>query len=266
MKRAEFLKQRPARQALQGGFSMVEVAVGLLVAGLMSWAAFNGYETVSAQQEIERSRAEAQQLQSVLRAFALRQGRLPCPDTSVPGTGYENLVAGECAPGVQVGWFPYVSVGLEIPVGKFLARYSVFRASSTVDAKDADLAVVKERTGDTVAADSTTFRDTTDLIMALNNAAALPVSSARTFLTGDSGSAGPIDCAANLLMGAAYWVVVPLQDKDNDASRFDAPHSPTAPLSLCAASPSAPVRFGSDDIVVAESPAQLAGWLRRSLP
>lgn len=258
--------RRPAHRAVQSGFSMVEVSVGLVIVGLMSWAAFSGYETVTAQQEMERGRAEAQQLQSMLRAFALRQGRLPCPDTSDTGSGYESLVSGECEPDVHVGWFPYVSVGLELPMDKFRARYSVFRARNAVDEKDADLAVSKERTRDSAAADSTTFRDTTDLIMALNNASVLPSSSGRTFLTGDAGSAGSIDCAANVLMAAAYWVVVPLQDKDGDGSRFDAPHRTTAPLSPCAASPSAPVRFGSDDIVVAESPAQLAGWLRRSLP
>jgi prepilin-type N-terminal cleavage/methylation domain-containing protein len=268
VKLAALLRDKPLRLAAQGGFSMVELSVCLVIAGLMSWAVFSGYETVTAQQEIERGHAEAQQLQSTLRAFALRQGRLPCPDTSVTGTGYENLVAGECAPGTQVGWFPYVSVGLEIPVDKFRARYSVFRSSNAVVAQDADLAVAKERTGDTAAADSTTLRDATDLIVALNNASVLPASSARTFLTGDAGSAGAIDCATNVLMSAAYWIVVPLQDKDNDIykSRFDAPHLSVAPFSPCAASPSAPVRLASDDIVVAESPNQLAGWLRRSLP
>jgi len=72
-----------------------------------------------------------------------------------------------------------------------------------------------------------------------------------------------VDCTANVVMAAAYWVIVPLQDKDNNGSRLDPPHSRT---SLCAASPSAPPNLNSDDVVVAESPAQLAGWLRRNLP
>jgi prepilin-type N-terminal cleavage/methylation domain-containing protein len=101
----------------QAGFSMVEVSLALVVAGLMSWAAFSGYETVSAQQDIERGRAEALQLQSTLRAFALRNARLPCPDASSTGDGgYESQTAGVCSAGNQVGWFPYVSVGLERPV------------------------------------------------------------------------------------------------------------------------------------------------------
>ena len=177
-------------------------------------------------------------------------------------TGYEALSSGVCASGVQLGWFPYVSVGLELPTDRLRARYSVFReANLAVPAQDADLAVELERTGDSLGAP--THRDITDLIVALNNASTKPVSSARTYLTGDGGAAGAIDCAANRVMVAAYWVVVPLQDKDGDGNRLDAPHTLT---SLCAASPSAPLRFASDDVVIAESPAQLAGWLRKSLP
>lgn len=245
----------------QGGFSMVEVAIALVVAGLMSWAAFSGYETVTAQQEIERGRAEAEQLQSIVRAFALRYGRLPCPDSDAVADGYENPPNGNCAAGNQVGWFPYVSVGLPMPTDKFLARYSVYRGATFAT----DFAVAAERTGD--GPGDATYSDVTDLIAALNNVQAVPpvggVDAAKTHITGDAGIAGAIDCAANRVMTAAYWIIVPLQDKSGDGDRFDAPHTPG---SVCAASPSAPLRFGSDDVVVAESPGQLAGWLRRSLP
>ena len=244
-------------RAAQGGFSMVEVAIALVVAGLMSWAAFTGYETVTAQQEVERGRAEADQLQSIVRAFALRHGRLPCPDSDAVADGYENPPSGNCAAGNQVGWFPYVSVGLPMPTDKFLARYSVYRGATA----DSDLALIAERTGDSPG--DSTYRDVTDLIRALNNVSALAFDPAKTYLTGDAGVAGVIDCATNRVMTAAYWIIVPLQDKSGDGNRFDAPHTPS---SVCAASPSAPLRFGSDDVVVAESPAQLAGWLRRSLP
>lgn len=243
-----------ASPAAQRGFSLLEIAIALVVAGLMSWAAFRGYETVSAQQEIEKGRAQAQHLQSIVRTFALRHGRLPCPNNSVSGhDGYES----DCAAGVQVGWFPYVSLGLEVPVDSLRARYAVFRLS----ANDADLAVIQERTGDSPSA--ATYQDVSDLIVALNNAAKLPVSSSRAYLTGDDGSAGPIDCATNSVTAAAYWIVVPLQDKDVDGDRLDTPH---AIGSVCAVSPSAPLRMASDDVVVAESPLQLAGWLRKSLP
>lgn len=239
---------------------MVEVAIALVVAGLMSWAAFSGYETVTAQQEIERGRAEAEQLQSITRAFALRHGRLPCPDSDAVADGYENPPTGNCAAGNQVGWFPYVSVGLPIPTDNFRARYSVYRGATAAT----DFAVSAERTGD--APGDANYSDVTDLIAALNAVPAAPaggVDAARAYITGDSGVAGAINCATTRVMNAAYWIIVPLQDKSGDGDRFDAPHTPS---SVCAASPSAPLRFGSDDVVMAESSAQLAGWLRGSLP
>ena len=256
----------PAR-ARQTGFSLLEISVALVVAGLLSWAAFSGYETVVSQQEIERGRAEAKQLQSLVRAFALRHGRLPCPDTSAAATGYEGLTApgsGVCSAGVQVGWFPYVSLGLVVPEMALRARYAVFRSGSATAADDADLAVALERTGD--SAGEANFSDVSDLIVGLNNAAGLAASAVATnrpYLTGDAGAAGAINCAGNAVMSVAYWVVVPLKDADNDGNRLDPPHTSAG---LCAASPAAPLRFGSDDVVVAESPTQLAGWLRQSLP
>lgn len=251
-----------AARASQAGFSMLEIAVALVVASVLSWASFSAYEAVAAQQEIERGRAEARQLQSIVRAFALRHGRLPCPDTGAIARGYESMTAGECTAGNQLGWFPYVSVGLEIPEQTLRARYAVFRARNVGNPLlDADLALAIERTSD--SAGEVNFLAVTDLIAGLNNAAALPLATDRSYLTGDMGAAGSINCAANAVMAVAYWVVVPLKDADNDGNRLDAPH---ALAGLCAASPSAPPRFGSDDVVVAESAAQLAGWLRKSLP
>lgn len=241
---------------VQVGLSLLEVAITLVIAGLMSWAAFSGYETVSAQQEVERGRAQADHLQSVVRAFSLRYGRLPCP--SLDTRGYESLDGvGNCTAGTQRGLFPYVSLGLELPTDKIFAHYAVFRAADV----DADLAVAKERTGD--SAGDILYKDVTDLIAALNNASTQPLVATRPYLTGDDGAAGAINCTGNQVMAVAYWLIVPLQDKDADGNRLDNPHTANG---LCAASPSAPLRFASDDVVVAESPAQLAGWLRKSLP
>lgn len=249
--------------ANQAGFSLLELAIVLVIAGLLSWASFSAYETVSSQQEIERGRAEGKQLQSIVRAFALRHGRLPCPDTSATASGYENLAGTTCVAGTQLGWFPYVSVGLSIPEPALRARYAVFR-DSIDPLKNADLAVAMERTGD--AAETATFMDVTDLIAGLNQAARLAAASVATnrpYLTGDGGAAGVIHCTSNPVMSVAYWIVVPLKDADNNGDRLDPPHTMAG---LCAASPTAPLRFDSDDVVVAESATQLAGWLRQSLP
>ncbi len=240
----------------QQGMSMLEVTVVLVVASLLSWAAFGAYGTFERDRERAMAQALAQQMQTGLRAFAMRHGRLPCPDTG--GTGHE-AGGGACT---QLGGFPYVSVGLDLPPALQRARYAVFRLANATASQDADLAVAIERTGD--APGDIHHLDVTDLIAGLNNAAAQSASAAHPYLTGDDGPAGAIGCAVNRVMVVAYWMVLPLGDSDGDGQPLDAPH--IDPAALCATSPSAPLRADSDDIVLAESPAQLAGWLRRTLP
>ena len=252
---------RAARVRRVRGFSLVEVAIVLVVAGLVSWAAFTAFDTVSEQQEREGAMSLARQMQGSLRAFAMRHGRLPCPDSGATATGYESLTGGNCTAGNQVGWFPYVALDMEVPQESLRARYAVFRAANGTPASDADLAVAVERTGD--AAGDATQLDVTDLIVGLGNAASLALSTSRAHLTGDAGPAGAIDCAANAVMPVAYWLVLPLHDRSGDGLRLDPPHTAAG---TCAASPNAPIRSTSDDVVLAESPAQLAGWLRRSMP
>lgn len=243
------------------GFSLLEVTIVLVIAGLLSWASFTAYQTVSEQQERERAQSLARQMQGSVRAFAMRHGRLPCPDGGATATGYESLTAGACTAGQEVGWFPYVAMDMEVPQEALRARYAVSRAANATVAQDADLAVVKERTGD-VSGDRN-FQDINDLIVALGNSAGLAFSASRAFLTGDAGAAGAIDCGSNRVMNVAYWLVIPLNDRSGDGQRLDPPHTLNSP---CVTSPNAPVRADADDVVLAESPTQLAGWLKKSMP
>ncbi len=249
-----------AAKQLQHGLSMLEVTMVLVIASLMSWAAFSAYVTFDRDRERAMAKATAQQMQTALRAFAMRHGRLPCPDTA--GNGYET--AG-CPVTTKVGGFPYLSVGLDLPPELQQVRYAVFRRAVADPALDADLAVALERTGDEPG--DVDHLDVTDLVAALNNAAAWFAEEAgldqQPHLTGDDGIAGPVACGAGDVATVAYWLILPMQDADGDGDVFDFPHSTTG---LCAASPSAPLQANADDIVVAESPLQLAGWLRRSMP
>lgn len=245
----------------QRGFTFLELALALLVVGLVSWSAFSAYDVFHDAQDRREAQDNARHVQGQLRAFALRHGRLPCPDTSATGTGYENLAGGVCAAGSQVGWFPYVSAGLAVPTDDHRARYAVYRLANATASLDADLAVARERNGD--APGQVHHQDVGDLIVALNTASGHTVASTRAHVTGDGGMAGAIDCATNLSQLTAYWLVIPLQDRDGDADRLDAPNTLAGP---CAGGPSSPVSAANDDVVLAESPALLAGWLRQNLP
>ena len=245
----------------QQGFTFVEMVVVLVMVGLMSWASFSAYETVNDQRSRSQAQAMAREMQSQLRTFSIRQGRLPCPDSNTVGTGYEGLVGGVCSAGNQLGWFPYVSLGMVLPAEALRARYAVFRAANGAAVSDADLAVIKERTGDPIS--HVNYQDVTDLMKALINANGLTLNSSHAFLTGDEAAGGPINCTTNQVMNVAYWLVIPLEDRNGNNSRLDSPHETG---SLCANSPSSPIRADNDDVVFSESPAQLAGWLRKSLP
>lgn len=250
-----------SHRSAQKGFTFVEMAVVLVVGGLLSWAAFSAYDTVLDAKDRRQAQDMARQVQSQLRAFAVRHGRLPCPDASAAGTGLESLVGGVCGTGNLIGWFPYVSVGADLPVAEYRARYAVYRAPNASAAADADLALNLERSGD--APGHVNHRDVSDLIVALNNVAGLALATDQPHLTGDGGVAGAVDCATNRQMSVAYWLVVPLKDRSGDGERLDPPQASVGP---CVFSPGTPVSATNDDVVLSESPTQLAGWLRKSLP
>lgn len=243
----------------QAGFSLLELAIVLVIVSLLSWSVLAAYQNVSEHRQRVHAQGAAAHMQAALRAFALRHKRLPCPD--VAGQGYEaGAAGGGCATASQFGWFPYTSVGLAMPKPALRARYAVFRQSGQAAHLDADLAVAKERSGDSLGA--VNYQAVSDLIVALNNASrASPAG--HPFLTGDGQSGGAIDCVANVQQVVAYWLVLPLADRKGDGDLFDASYQPD---SLCVVSPAAPRRWDFDDVVFAESPVQLAGWLRMNLP
>lgn len=242
----------------QRGFSLVELSIVLVVLGLVGWAVAGSYGNTAALRDRDRATQSAESLREALRAFALRNGRLPCPDSG--GTGWEGDAAGACAPGTEAGWLPYRSLGLDVPAEALHAAYSVYR-NKTAAGGDADLAVATERTGD--AAGTPGFRNARDLMAGLSIAGNEAVTAAHTRLTGNDGTDGPVDCAANVRSHPAFFIVVPLEDRSNDGNRFDAPH---AAGTACAFTPGAAMTNVRDDVVAAESLAALTGWLGARAP
>ncbi|WP_082492862.1 type II secretion system protein [Acidovorax sp. Leaf160] len=250
----------PARRhrPRQRGFSLIELSVVLLAMGLLGWAVSSGYGNSAALQDRDRARQAAESLRESLRAFALRNGRLPCPDTG--GSGWEGDGGGACASGVEAGWLPYRSLGLDLPPDTLRAAYGVYRNKNAAGG-DADLAVAAERTGD--AAGTPGYRNARDLMAGLVIAGRQPLSSDHARLTGDDAGEGVVHCTDNIRSHPAFFIVVPLEDRDNDGNRFDAPHTAG---SLCAYAPGTALRIDRDDVVAAESLASLTGWIGARAP
>ena len=246
------MRSTKVTRASYKGLALVELATTLAVLGLLGWAVSAAYGNTAPMADRAQAMQTGLQLQQLLRAFALNNARLPCPDLT--GGGWEGDASGACPAGSEVGWLPYRALGLELPADAYHATYAVFRDSATPKG-NADLAVRFERTGD--SANSVNYQDVRDLMAGLIWVQSEANLASHTRITGDGGSNGAIDCNANV-SSAAYWIALPLNDQDSNGERFD---SVQRPGFSCAYVPGTATTPGWDDVVTAESPASLAAWL-----
>src|ERR1035437_1079700 len=97
---------RPGRGWREQGFSLWEMAILLCLLALVIAA---GFVFLKANDASERETERLHLLAAADRAiqsFVAENGRLPCPATTA--TGVEN-----CAVGVQKGWLPFVTMGMD---------------------------------------------------------------------------------------------------------------------------------------------------------
>jgi len=98
---------KPRREA---GFSLIEIAIVLVVLGLLLAGLIGPMGTRIEQEERERTRAILEEIKEALYGFAIAQGRLPCPDSDVPNNGRENLTSSACTN--AVGTLPWVDLAV----------------------------------------------------------------------------------------------------------------------------------------------------------
>ncbi|MFZ3120800.1 MAG: hypothetical protein WA159_21050 [Variovorax sp.] len=124
------LHRRAFRQA---GALQMEVLLALLVMGVLTAAALSVWQGAEQGSRQLSDNATLEELKGGLLAFALRRGRLPCPDAD--GDGFEGGAGGACPAGLQVGSLPFLSLGLQRPVLSegALLRYGVFRGTGGRD-------------------------------------------------------------------------------------------------------------------------------------
>lgn len=244
---------KAVKKTAQSGFSLIELSVSLAALALLTWAVSGAYGNGMKQGARDNAIAQGETLREAIRAFALRNRRLPCPDTS--GSGWEGDASGVCVGGAETGWMPYRSLGMDIPASPLRAAYSVYRNAAI----NADLAVATERTGS--VAGSASYQDIRDLIGGLAIANGQIPAPGHLYLTGDDGLAGAVDCNNNKVAVPAYVVVLALQDSNGDGSLFDGVHTGLPGNVACFQSQNTPPTAGRDDVVISEGTSALMGWL-----
>lgn len=111
------------------GFTLTELAVVFTIISLLLAA---GMYTLSAQTEqrnFEETRRRLEAARELILAFAIVNGRLPCPAATLTGAqaGLEAILGGSCfAPGPYGGWLPARTIGFQIlsPAGNALDAWN----------------------------------------------------------------------------------------------------------------------------------------------
>lgn len=237
----------------QFGFSLIELSVAIAILALLTWAVSGAYGNGMRQGERDVAAAQGENVRDVIRSFALRNRRLPCPDAS--GSGWEGDAHGVCAAGAEIGWVPYRSLGMDIPASPLRAAYGVYRNAGI----NADLAVTAERTGSVPG--SASYQDIRDLIVGLAIANTQAPAASHLYLTGNDGVQGVVDCNNNKVAVPAFVVVLPLQDRNGDGSLFDGVQTGLPGNIICFQSENTPPAAIRDDVVIAEGLHTLVGWL-----
>jgi prepilin-type N-terminal cleavage/methylation domain-containing protein len=240
-----------------GGFTLLEMAVSVSIIGLLGAVVASTYDGFADVRARARAQAEAELARQAVRRFVLQHKRLPCPDLSTGGEDAREGLSGSCPGGAQMGWLPYESLGLARPAPGDRMRYAVSRGGA-----GADLVAPTGAAADGPGLDGVArLRDT------LANAARLTTGSGRPYLTGRGSPADPEDCS-HAAAYPAFAIVAPVGDRDDAASThagFDGVNRAMADAGApCIASPGRAMDAGYDDVVVAESPDALLGWIAGS--
>lgn len=98
----------------QGGFSLIEVAIGLVLLALTTVSIVNSLATQNEQRRYVQTKSQLGEAREAVMAFLLTNGRLPCPATGI-SNGQESILSntgGVITCTSEVGFLPGAALGL----------------------------------------------------------------------------------------------------------------------------------------------------------
>jgi prepilin-type N-terminal cleavage/methylation domain-containing protein len=107
------------------GFSLVEMAVVMVIVGLMIGGLLTPLSVQMEQRKVAETQKSLDEAREALLGFALRNGYLPCPAVSA-ANGLEDRSGAACTGGKRAGLLPWATLGLpKLDGWGRIFRYSV---------------------------------------------------------------------------------------------------------------------------------------------
>ncbi|MBB5609560.1 MULTISPECIES: prepilin-type N-terminal cleavage/methylation domain-containing protein [unclassified Janthinobacterium] len=117
----------------QAGFSLIEIAIVLVIVGLMIGGLVTPLTVQLEQRKVAETQKALDDAREALTGFAVRYGYLPCPAISAMN-GLEDRNGGRCTEEKRAGFLPWTTLGL----GKSDSWNNLFRYSVTPAFSDSE--------------------------------------------------------------------------------------------------------------------------------
>jgi prepilin-type N-terminal cleavage/methylation domain-containing protein len=224
----------------QRGFSLIEVAIGLMIIGLIASSMIASIRQQTEQRRVTETKVSLNQARDAVMAYLTSQGRLPCP-ASATSNGQESILSnssGIITCTLEAGFLPAVTLGMtgldangnlnngwDDGAGAATTRPRVFRYGVSSLAAPVANALTSPGLG---AASSSTRRN--DVQTAINNGNALFICASTSGISGGTNRCGS---AANLLSNTAAVTIWTLGANGSNSGTFstDEQQNATMPVS-----------------------------------
>jgi prepilin-type N-terminal cleavage/methylation domain-containing protein len=224
----------------QRGFSLIEIAIGLMIIGLIASSMIASIGQQTEQRRVTETKVSLNQARDAVMAYLTSQGRLPCP-ASATSNGQESILSnssGIITCTLEAGFLPAVTLGMtgldangnlnngwDDGAGAATTRPRVFRYGVSSLAAPVTNALTSPGLG---AAGSSTRRN--DVQTAINNGNALFICASASGISGATNRCGS---TANLLSNTAAVTIWTLGANGSNTGTFsfDELQNATMPVS-----------------------------------